>query len=74
MDYLGLTNFDLYDIIVRDEKELVERYHHVELKGWVRTNRDNGSIGFIEFNFLRLLAVSPLTRITELFRSLGGIP
>lgn len=50
MEYLGLTNFDLYDIIVRNENELIERYHHVELKGWVRTNRDNGSIGFIEFN------------------------
>ena len=50
MEYCGLTNFDLYDIIVRDEKELIERYQYVELKGWVRTNRDNGSIGFIEFN------------------------
>ena len=50
MEYIGLTNFDLYDIIVRDEKELIERYKNVELKGWVRTNRDNGSIGFIEFN------------------------
>lgn len=50
MEYLGLTNFDLFDIVVRDEKQLIERYQHVELKGWVRTNRDNGSIGFIEFN------------------------
>lgn len=29
------------------EKESIEE---VELDGWVRTNRDNGSIGFIEFN------------------------
>lgn len=28
---------------VIDETEVV-------LQGWVRTNRDNGSIGFIEFN------------------------
>ena len=27
-----------------------ESIHDVELEGWVRTNRDNGSVGFIEFN------------------------
>lgn len=29
------------------EKDAIEE---IELEGWIRTNRDNGSIGFIEFN------------------------
>ncbi len=29
------------------EKEVISE---IELQGWIRTNRDNGSIGFIEFN------------------------
>ncbi len=44
------TNFDLYDIIVFGDENEKEAVNEVELEGWVRTNRDNGSIGFIEFN------------------------
>ena len=44
------TNFQLYDIVTGgDEEELLE-LKEVTLQGWVKTNRDNGSIGFIEFN------------------------
>ena len=44
------TDFQLYDIITGgDEEELLE-LKEVTLQGWVKTNRDNGSIGFIEFN------------------------
>ena len=44
------TNYDLYDIIVYGDEEEKKNVNEVELEGWVRTNRDNGSIGFIEFN------------------------
>lgn len=44
------TNFDLYDIIVFGDETEKANVNEVELEGWVRTNRDNGSIGFIEFN------------------------
>ena len=44
------TNFDLYDIIVFGDEAEKANVNEVELEGWVRTNRDNGSIGFIEFN------------------------
>ena len=50
MDPVKTTNFDLYDIIVYGDEEEKASVKNVELQGWVRTNRDNGSIGFIEFN------------------------
>ena len=44
------TDFQLYDIVTSgDEEELLE-LKEVTLQGWVKTNRDNGSIGFVEFN------------------------
>ncbi len=45
-----ITDFDLYDIIVYGDKEEIEETKEVILEGWVRTNRDNGAVGFIEFN------------------------
>ena len=50
MDFVKTTNFELYDVIVNGVKEEIKEYQYVELEGWVKTNRDNGSIGFIEFN------------------------
>ena len=44
------TNFELYDIVLNGDKEELEELNNIELEGWVKTNRDNGSIGFIEFN------------------------
>ena len=44
------TNFELYDIVLNGDKEELEELSNIELEGWVKTNRDNGSIGFIEFN------------------------
>ena len=44
------TDFELYDIVVFGSDEFASLNEGVELEGWVRTNRDNGSIGFIEFN------------------------
>ncbi|MCF0107921.1 MAG: asparagine--tRNA ligase [Bacilli bacterium] len=44
------TDFNLYDIVLSGDKEEIEAAKYVVLEGWVKTNRDNGSIGFIEFN------------------------
>ena len=44
------TDFELYDVVVFGSDEFASLSEGVELEGWVRTNRDNGSIGFIEFN------------------------
>ena len=45
-----MTDFDLYDIVLNGDKEEIEATKYVVLEGWIKTNRDNGSIGFIEFN------------------------
>jgi len=50
MEPITTTNFELYDIVVNGDQEEIEKTKTVLLEGWVRTNRDNGSIGFIEFN------------------------
>ena len=50
MEAIKTTNFELFDIIVNGDKVEKENVKLVELEGWVKTNRDNGSIGFIEFN------------------------
>ena len=52
MERQQITDFELFDIVTcgdEEEKQLLLE-EEVELQGWVRTNRDNGSIGFIEFN------------------------
>lgn len=41
---------DLYDAILHDGGADLAALDIITLQGWVRTNRDNGSIGFIEFN------------------------
>ena len=50
MEPIKSTNFELFDIVVNGSKEERESTKVVELEGWVKTNRDNGSIGFVEFN------------------------
>ena len=42
-----LTNKKLF---IELENNKLEDGKEVDLQGWVRTNRNNGSIGFIEFN------------------------
>ena len=50
MENIKTTNFELYDVVTAGEQDEIAQFERVELEGWVRTNRDNGSIGFIEFN------------------------
>lgn len=47
MSYQVLDDLKLRQIALSGD---IKGYELVELNGWVRTNRDNGSIGFIEFN------------------------
>ena len=52
MEKFDITNFELYDSVLNgdaEEKDTLLKSNFV-LKGWVRTNRSNGQIGFIEFN------------------------
>ena len=52
METIKISDFDLYDIVLCGDDEEKEHITSKEvfLQGWVRTNRDNGQIGFIEFN------------------------
>lgn len=53
MDYKGVVVSDLYALVRSEEKEykdLLKTLCNVFIEGWVRTNRDNGSIGFITLN------------------------
>ena len=50
MEPMKITNFELYDIVLNGDQEEINSLETLELQGWVKTNRDNGSIGFVEFN------------------------
>ena len=41
---------ELYEAVNYGDQLMLDSIEHVELEGWIRTNRDNGSIGFIELN------------------------
>ena len=45
-----LTIRELYDLCNDNNKVELDQIEYVQLQGWIKTNRDNGSIGFIEFN------------------------
>lgn len=53
MDAKGITVVDLYTLVSSQDpeyKKFLSSLKEVFLEGWVRTNRDNGSIGFISLN------------------------
>ena len=52
MERKQITNFELFDIVLNGDVEELDELMDTEvvLQGWVRTNRANGQIGFIEFN------------------------
>lgn len=45
-----VTARELYDIIIAKNEIELDSLKEVQLQGWIRTNRDNGKIGFIELN------------------------
>ena len=50
MEIRKTTDFELYDVVLAGDAEEIKEFNEVMLEGWVKTNRDSGSIGFIEFN------------------------
>ena len=44
------TARELYDLCNSKNQLEIDQLEYVSLEGWVRTNRDNGAIGFIELN------------------------
>ena len=45
-----MTVRELYEMVLSGEDFETESVEYVELDGWVRTNRDNGQVGFIALN------------------------
>jgi len=45
-----ITIRELYELVFNADHIERDNIEYVELQGWVKTNRDNGSLGFIEFN------------------------
>ena len=43
-----VTARELYDIVLSDLHAQKDYLEYVEIEGWVRTNRNNGHIGFDE--------------------------
>ncbi|MFA5481091.1 MAG: asparagine--tRNA ligase [Bacilli bacterium] len=51
MEPLSITVYDLYAITYGDEPELKEKLNNnIFLEGWIKSNRDNKAVGFIDFN------------------------
>jgi asparaginyl-tRNA synthetase len=51
MEPLSITVYDLYVITYGDDQEFKEKLNQgVYLEGWVKSNRDNKAVGFIDFN------------------------
>lgn len=45
-----VTGRELYELAASKSLAQLDSLEYVELSGWIRTNRDSGKIGFIEFN------------------------
>ncbi len=45
-----VTVRELYEMAYGQSQIQLDSLEYVELQGWIRTNRDSGKIGFIEFN------------------------
>ena len=45
-----MTVRELYELACSGNSVETDQIEYVQLQGWVRTNRNNGSIGFIELN------------------------
>lgn len=52
MESIKTTNIELFDIVTNgsNEEKMLLTNNEVFLQGWIRTNRDNGNVGFIELN------------------------
>lgn len=53
MEFQGVTVSDLYMLVNSNNpeyKKILDSLQNIFVEGWVRTNRDNGSVGFIALN------------------------
>ena len=58
MEFQGVTVSDLYMLVNSNDpeyKKVLDSLKEVFLEGWVRTNRDNGSVGFIALSVERFI-------------------
>ena len=46
----SITVRELYELVFNADHIEKDNIEYVELQGWIRTNRNNGSVGFIELN------------------------
>ena len=70
MDTIKITNFELFDVVSLGDKDELNDLtsNRVFLQGWVRTNRNNGQVGFIEFNdgtFLKYVYITQNIRCPQ---------
>ncbi|SJZ93659.1 asparagine--tRNA ligase [Anaerorhabdus furcosa] len=45
-----MTVRELYELVVSGDTMEIDQIEYVQCEGWIRTNRNNGSVGFIELN------------------------
>lgn len=69
---------ELYDLAISGENMEIDQIEYVQCEGWVRTNRNNGSVGFIELNDgtyfknCQLVYASSLSNFDEIAKYLTG--
>ena len=69
---------ELYEAVNYGDTLMLDSIDEVELEGWIRTNRDNGSIGFIELNDgtyfknIQLVYTNELSNHNEVSHYLSG--
>ena len=69
---------ELYEAVNYGDQLMLDSIDEVELEGWIRTNRDNGSIGFIELNDgtyfknIQLVYTNELSNHNEVSHYLSG--
>ena len=73
-----MTVRELYELVQAKVEMEIDGIEYVQLQGWIRTNRHNGQIGFIEFNdgtYFRncqLVYDSNIANIDEVSKCLTG--
>ena len=63
--YEYVTARELFELIQQGSQIEKDQLEYVELDGWVRTNRNNGSIGFIELNDGKVTGIKHLNNKTS---------
>ncbi len=59
---------ELYELVLNGSLPEMESLEYVKIEGWIRTNRNNGSVGFIELNDGTYFKNAQLVYIKESFK------